>query len=1544
MISRNGLILLLTLYASCIQKGDSAQDIVYVEAGASDTSLSCGQSVANPCGTIQAGLDAAASNAVVALMPGTYSGVGNEGLSNVNEDNSVDRDKSGLVLSGLGSADEVVIACAGVNRFLFAAANYVTGIRNMTIGGCQTPPAAGRLADPTDGVGGALFFLLSDVVLTDLEFEGNRAEMGGALAVKDSNVTLSGCMFTNNNATIFGGAIASDLSGLDVMYTDFTGNQVSGVAAFLQITVDVVGRGGALFASEGSFANLTHCTFTDNRALISGGGVHLQYLSNAHVDFCVFSHNSVKGSVDCVSETSCSIRGGGLYMEDINFLVTGTIFINNSVSTSTLNKFAEGGGVYASAILNRQAVIMGSQFYGNNAFSRGDNNAGGYGGAVVSNSVQLKISDCDFELNYVSAGGLFTEYSSNGGAIWISGSRRAIVTTSVFFSNRAVQGTAGAIYVTDAPDVLVENCTFSANIAQSSYVHKAEGGAIVASHNSYLTILRSSFLRNLAEPVYSRTPLTYSGSGGGIYIQSASANITGCKFSNNHVTTGQFDSGGSGGAISLVDSQLTHIVACTFILNSARGYAGAYSYSSSGTGGAISVMFSSAIVEASHFNYNWVSAGGTEYSLGGAMAIFYDNTNPGAVPVQITGSVFRGNIATGEICTNTVVYKAGEGGAISVFGSETLGVDIKDVLFIENVADTQSTLKTTSAFGGALMLSQSSSVRLYGCNFSSNVAHNGYAADISSITDSEESRIYLNLTDCYFEMAHTIDTVIDKILAKIPSLSCNGGSTPETVEATMTTEGQLGWSPRIAAARSRHIRAQFGWDRVEGVSERAGRHLSARQSVEYVRSRRLESTDDGDVNLLSVDASIIVGAGLTLFDNARFVGEYHIFAGNILTSVLEEEYSYYDIAHCAVTFAGSITGEGLNLIALKSDIVVGEERNSSRSLVLANLIMFNSSLEINYDINVTGLSVIMGTSITSNHFEDIDKSFDRSIPIPVLSYLGPLHSGFFDIADFGSQFQPFQNIETAIFSPDMYIDNVAVRVYDFYSMASTRIQASLPGRNSTSFVPDLNLHLLHYGSMEFLEHSKVHLSANLSVFDRSNISSCGLVNKGELILGKPQVSWKSVVTVKDGCYQQTKTGLLSVTVSSQANSRPLITTKSSSTIQGRVNVSLFLGNSTKLNLYGSNPSHWLLFGFEEDDGSNSDDLEIIAPIGLGFVTEVEKVVVEDRDAGRYSGGEDGVVRAVSDGHERRAGGAVLALRGTPSMTVPYGGGPDAHPVGAAPVKARSETVTGYKETLLLSEMACNQVSSYYVPDPGEQSVNCSVCLQNTSCGYCFNSDSCIMEGHGCSGDFENKDGNCCPEMCNDHGNCRSDLTCDCHFLYTTTSNCKEYSVYFYVIIFGCVFIVFFVLLSLRYYISYRRQKENVLEKLRKRLLSGEGSNDGKEGGFVTNHFLQNLQQDLILRDVFVNNDEIKLEEKIGEGSFGVVYKASFRGAQVAVKQMRSPVFLQLSENDIEEFRKEAYMMSRSVVAYCLSYLLVLIDLSTLGYDTPILFLSWACLS
>ena len=48
-------------------------------------------------------------------------------------------------------------------------------------------------------------------------------------------------------------------------------------------------------------------------------------------------------------------------------------------------------------------------------------------------------------------------------------------------------------------------------------------------------------------------------------------------------------------------------------------------------------------------------------------------------------------------------------------------------------------------------------------------------------------------------------------------------------------------------------------------------------------------------------------------------------------------------------------------------------------------------------------------------------------------------------------------------------------------------------------------------------------------------------------------------------------------------------------------------------------------------------------------------------------------------------------------------------------------------------------------------------------------------------------------------------------------------------------------------------------------------------------------------------DELNEEKKIGEGTFGIVYKGTFRGNIVAIKKMKQ---IKQTEESIEEFKKE----------------------------------------
>jgi serine/threonine protein kinase len=57
-------------------------------------------------------------------------------------------------------------------------------------------------------------------------------------------------------------------------------------------------------------------------------------------------------------------------------------------------------------------------------------------------------------------------------------------------------------------------------------------------------------------------------------------------------------------------------------------------------------------------------------------------------------------------------------------------------------------------------------------------------------------------------------------------------------------------------------------------------------------------------------------------------------------------------------------------------------------------------------------------------------------------------------------------------------------------------------------------------------------------------------------------------------------------------------------------------------------------------------------------------------------------------------------------------------------------------------------------------------------------------------------------------------------------------------------------------------------------------------------------------------EQLTLEKHIGEGAMGVVYRARFRSARVAVKLIKTPEFMEMDEEEMERFRAEAYLMSR----------------------------------
>lgn len=130
----------------------------------------------------------------------------------------------------------------------------------------------------------------------------------------------------------------------------------------------------------------------------------------------------------------------------------------------------------------------------------------------------------------------------------------------------------------------------------------------------------STFINNSAVPRMKLTPLTYSGTGGALFVRSSYLQVTGSTFKRNIVATGQFDAGATGGAITVEDSYPVIIQTSLFDDNGASGFFGYSPFAMPGIGGALYVKFSSADIETSILKNNWASAGSGESSLGGAIA------------------------------------------------------------------------------------------------------------------------------------------------------------------------------------------------------------------------------------------------------------------------------------------------------------------------------------------------------------------------------------------------------------------------------------------------------------------------------------------------------------------------------------------------------------------------------------------------------------------------------------------------------------------------------------------------------------------------------------------------------------------------------------------------------------------------------------------------------------------------------------------------------------------------------------------------------------
>lgn len=310
--------------------------------------------------------------------------------------------------------------------------------------------------------------------------EAGPLNSGGAIHIMTtgagnvSSPTISNCIFKNNRADSFGGAIQvyagfDGHGNVDIINCTFQGNFAPK-------------KGGAIF-EYGSFngtleGQITNCTFTQNAAT-EGGAMYVLGSKGAAVNLDISN---------CLFEYNWSVSEGGAIL---NYATEGTNYSTYTNCTFYNNSGERGGAIYNNGSFDG----ICSPNYINCIFKA---NTADNGGAGIYNNVfndglcESVFSNCTFESNYTeqSGGGLFNNGSDGGRCVPVfercyflenivemygggmynlgkSGESSPIIVNCLFRRNKGTA--AGGIYnfggSNGQSNPIVQNCTFTLNEA-----------------------------------------------------------------------------------------------------------------------------------------------------------------------------------------------------------------------------------------------------------------------------------------------------------------------------------------------------------------------------------------------------------------------------------------------------------------------------------------------------------------------------------------------------------------------------------------------------------------------------------------------------------------------------------------------------------------------------------------------------------------------------------------------------------------------------------------------------------------------------------------------------------------------------------------------------------------------------------------------------------------------------------------------------------------------------------------------------------------------
>ncbi|MDA3852179.1 MAG: hypothetical protein PF447_13065, partial [Spirochaetaceae bacterium] len=516
------------------------------------------------------------------------------------------------------------------------------------------------------------------------------------------------------------------------------------------------GKGGAIYYPyAGNPLTITNSNFIGNRSQNQGAAIssaNTLYLTN-----CYFEDNqSTSGSAGAI------YFNGNNAGESLNIMDSS--FIRNIAAYN-------GGAIY---IEGGNAIIENSQF-GDGTFENTNVASSTSGGAIFSYR-SLEISNCTFDYNI----------SGSGGAVYFEGTDTdtIIINNSEFYRNQANNG--GALYLSNGDaDVFTSNFGAQSEVSSGNSAFTGNGGAIYFSGGGLLNVGNNGYgesrfhynnsilnggaiyLDMSSNLTFDQTWITYNSAnqhGGAIFANTGSnLFIAGQQFQNNSADNdGNYL--GDGGAIYLIDGNITINDYVNFQSNNASNGGAIYSVNSTlfiddnigfnnnmatSRGGGIYVDASTSMVITNQNSFNGNSAGDNGGALfisnstnrtfkdlrfdnntalinGGAMCLI-DSTNN-----RLINNFFYSNHADNDD------NSSGSGGAI--FQSNSTLWSIQN-FFVENSADN----------GGAIYQELTSTTTGYHNLYYNNSSNSGLDASILGGTFIDNSSVhYSNLNNTQY--------------------------------------------------------------------------------------------------------------------------------------------------------------------------------------------------------------------------------------------------------------------------------------------------------------------------------------------------------------------------------------------------------------------------------------------------------------------------------------------------------------------------------------------------------------------------------------------------------------------------------------------------------------------------------------------------------------------------------------------------------------------------------------------------------------------------